>query len=77
MDQETKKCSKNFPKPFQDHTTLAEDSYAVLRRRDTGRLFEVNGKDIDNRWIVEVFIIPRGFLEDSSGFLTIPEDSQD
>jgi len=25
----------------------------------------------------EVFIIPREFLEDSSGFLTIPEDSQD
>jgi len=27
--------------------------------------------------LAEVFIIPRGFLEDSSGFLTIPEDSQD
>src|SRR6266545_3447823 len=52
MDQETKKCSKNFPKPFQDHTTLAEDSYAVLCRHDTGRTFEVNGKDIDNRCIV-------------------------
>ena len=52
MDQETKKCSKNFPKPFQDHTTLAEDSYAVLRRRDTGRTFKVNGKDVDNHWIV-------------------------
>ena len=25
----------------------------------------------------EVFIIPRGFLEDSSGILTIPEDFQD
>jgi len=25
---------------------------------------------------VEVFIIPRGFLEDSSGILTIPEDFQ-
>ncbi len=52
MDQETKKCSKNFPKPFRDQTSLSEDSYAVLRRRDTGRTFEVNGKEVDNRWIV-------------------------
>jgi hypothetical protein len=24
------KCSKTFPKPFQDHTTMTEDSYAVI-----------------------------------------------
>ena len=26
------KCSKNFPKPFQDQTTVTTDSYARLRR---------------------------------------------
>jgi len=52
MDPETKKCTKNFPKPFRDQTSISEDSYAVLRRRDTGRTFEHNGKQIDNRWVV-------------------------
>ena len=45
------KCSKNFPKPFRDHTTVNEDSYANLRRRDTGKKFQVRGEEVDNRWI--------------------------
>ena len=46
------KCSKNFPKPFRDHTTVNEDSYANLRRRDTGKKYQVRGQEVDNRWIV-------------------------
>src|SRR6202789_4502128 len=46
------KCSKSFPKPFRDHTTISEDSYANLRRRDTGKKYQVRGQDVDNRWVV-------------------------
>jgi len=46
------KCSKNFPKQFNDFTTVAEDSYATYRRRDDGRKHMVRGKEVDNRWIV-------------------------
>ena len=52
MDPETKKCTKNFPKPFRDLTSISEDSYAVLRCHNTGRSFEHNGKQVDNRWVV-------------------------
>ena len=31
------KCSKNFPKPFRDQTTISEDAYASTRHHDTGR----------------------------------------
>jgi hypothetical protein len=30
------KCSKHFPKPFREETTLSEDGYPSYRRRDTG-----------------------------------------
>ena len=46
------KCSKNFPNPFRDHTTINEDSYANLRRRDTGKKYQVRGQEVDNRWVV-------------------------
>ena len=35
------KCSKGFPKPFRDQTIVNEDSYANLRRHDTGKTFQV------------------------------------
>jgi hypothetical protein len=46
------KCSKNFPKPFRDQTTISEDAYASTRRRDTGQTHQVRGKQVDNRWVV-------------------------
>ena len=46
------KCSKGFPKPFRDDTTVNEDSYANLRRRDTGKKYQVGGHEVDNRWVV-------------------------
>ena len=33
------KCSKGFPKPFREETTINEDSYANLRRRNTGKTY--------------------------------------
>ena len=50
------KCSKNFPKPFQDQTIVNTDSYARLRRRDTGKKFKigrgVSEREVDNSWVV-------------------------
>jgi hypothetical protein len=52
MDPDTKKCTKNYPKPFRQQTLLSEDFYAVLRCCDTGRTFEIGGKQVDNHWVV-------------------------
>jgi hypothetical protein len=47
------KCSKGFPKPFRDVTTLSENSYAVYRRRNDGRVHTTSrGAEVDNRWVV-------------------------
>ena len=46
------KCSKGFPKPFREETTINEDSYANLRRRNTGKKYKVGGHEVDNRWVV-------------------------
>ena len=46
------KCSKNFPKPFQDHTTFAIDGYPLYCRPNDGREYMVRGHLLDNRWIV-------------------------
>lgn len=43
------KCSKGFPKSFQDETTINSDGYPTYRQRDT----EVdNVKEVDNRFVV-------------------------
>ena len=49
---ENGKCTKNFPKPFREFTTISEDSYAVYRRRNDGRKHTIRGVEVDNRWIV-------------------------
>jgi len=50
------KCSKNFPKQFQDQTVVTTDSYARLRRRDTGKKVKIgrgdSEREVDNRWVV-------------------------
>lgn len=54
------RCSKNFPKPFQSHTTQNEDGFPAYMRRspeDGGRTFTKrlprgNEIVIDNRWVV-------------------------
>jgi hypothetical protein len=45
-------CSKSFPKPFREQTIINEDSYSVLRRRDTGTQYEHGQHMVDNRWVV-------------------------
>jgi hypothetical protein len=46
------KCSKNFPKQFQEETVTNLDGYPRYRRRDTGKTDMPNGKSIDNSWVV-------------------------
>jgi len=46
------KCSKGFPKPFREETTINEDSYANLRRRNTGKKYQVGDHEVDNHWVV-------------------------
>jgi hypothetical protein len=51
------KCSKGYPKPFQDITHTTEDGYPLYARPDDGRSFPiavsgVGPVQVDNRWIV-------------------------
>ncbi|XP_036144291.1 uncharacterized protein LOC118646109 [Monomorium pharaonis] len=47
------KCSKHYPKPLQNETTMNEDGYPHYRRRDTGVTFErPGGYIVDNSFVV-------------------------
>ena len=46
------KCSKRFPKAFQQVTEDGGDGYPLYRRRDDGRTHQKNGFTFDNRWVV-------------------------
>jgi hypothetical protein len=46
------KCSKNYPKPFQQFTTMDGNGYPLYFRPDDGSVHNVRGVPIDNRWIV-------------------------
>ncbi|XP_058805595.1 uncharacterized protein LOC131672409 [Phymastichus coffea] len=47
------KCSKKFPKEFQNETIMDETGYPHYQRRDDGVSHEQpNGHIIDNRWVV-------------------------
>ena len=48
-------CTKGFPKPFNEHTSIIEDSYARTWRLDTGQIIHTGPNDryqVDNRWVV-------------------------
>ena len=48
------KCSKGFPKAYQESTVLPNDGhgYPLYARPDNGRVIEKNGFVFDNRWVV-------------------------
>ena len=46
------RCSKHFPKDFQDETILDDFGFTVYRRRDDGRHVIKNGVKLDNRNVV-------------------------
>jgi len=46
------KCSKRFPKPYQDETLVNENGFAMYRRRNNDLFVHKGGKKLDNSWIV-------------------------
>lgn len=49
MDRDKRKCTKKFPKSFNERTTFDDNGYPVYRRRDTGATIIKNGIEVDNR----------------------------
>ncbi|XP_071718447.1 uncharacterized protein [Rutidosis leptorrhynchoides] len=47
-----KKCTKHFPKPFSDYTSVDKEGYPIYRRRNDGRTVSKLGHDLDNRHVV-------------------------
>jgi hypothetical protein len=45
-------CSKEFPKPFNEHTSITDDSYARTRCLNTGQTVQKGRYQVDNRWVV-------------------------
>ena len=55
MDRETKKCTKNFPKAFNEKTDYNTTGYPIYRRRNDGKKIVFNEKSkryADNRFVV-------------------------
>ncbi|KAG2215260.1 hypothetical protein INT45_004237 [Circinella minor] len=46
------RCTKRFPKIFNDDTQMNEDGYPVYRRRNNGVYVVKQGNRIDDRWVV-------------------------
>ncbi|XP_053152157.1 uncharacterized protein LOC128344988 [Hemicordylus capensis] len=46
------KCTKEFPKEYQEQTVSNRNGYPKYRRRNTGESKMQKGKPIDNRWVV-------------------------
>lgn len=52
---ESGSCSKKYPRPFIHETQTGDDRYPKYRRRapeNGGFTVEINGKTLDNRWVV-------------------------
>ena len=46
------KCSKNFPKKFNEHTFMDESGYVTDKRSDNGRTVRKQGADLDGGFVV-------------------------
>nr|GEU60541.1 ATP-dependent DNA helicase PIF1-like [Tanacetum cinerariifolium] len=46
------KCTKKFPKQFNDLTVIDDSGYAVYKRRNDGSTIKKSGKDLHNGYIV-------------------------
>lgn len=49
---ENGKCSKGYPKPFSEFTTMDDQGFPTYFRPNDGRSFHVGLTSVDNRWIV-------------------------
>jgi hypothetical protein len=55
------KCSKGFPKSFQEHTSIDGNGYPCYRRPNDGRFVMKGGVKLDNRHVVPY--VPELLLE--------------
>jgi hypothetical protein len=46
------RCTKRFPKPFRDNTSMDKNGYPEYYRPDDGRAYDVAGFMADNSWII-------------------------
>lgn len=46
------RCSKGFPKPFQNETIVDENGFAVYKRPDNGRFVQKGNVRLNNQWVV-------------------------
>ena len=49
---ENNKCTKNFPKKFNEHTFIDESGYAIYKRSDNGRTVRKQGADLHGGFVV-------------------------
>ena len=49
---ENGKCTKGYPKPFADFTTMDEDGFPLYFRPNDGRSYSIGGFHVNNQWIV-------------------------
>jgi hypothetical protein len=49
---ENGKCTKDFPKKFQDETRMEKEGYPQYRRPDDGCRYQIGNNWVDNSWIV-------------------------
>ena len=46
------KCTKKFPKQFNDQTFIDESGYSIYKRRNDGSTIKKNGSELDNGYVV-------------------------
>ena len=46
------KCTKKFPKEFNDRTFIDESGYAIYKRRNDGSTINKSGVDLHNGYVV-------------------------
>jgi hypothetical protein len=46
------RCSKYYPKEFQNETSFTDDGFTQYRKRDTNIYIRRENHNLDNRWIV-------------------------
>ena len=46
------KCSKKFPKKYQDAANVDESGFDVYKRPNNGRFIEKGSTRLDNSWVV-------------------------
>jgi hypothetical protein len=57
------KCSKGYPKDYQESTSMDRNGYPLYFRPNDGRKYKVGNHWLDNRWIVPYPPWPCAFLD--------------